>query len=111
MNHSRKPVTLVVYEWIDNQPGTLAWVFPTFGAAVRAVRALRNAVGWLIVAGVKRERSAIDVDDVRKSGAILLERLCFAPRSGEGRREAIAQTRSSTTASPWPPPMHALPTA
>ena len=44
-------VTLVVYGWHNVQPGTLSWVFPTFDAAMRAARALRNATQWAILGG------------------------------------------------------------
>jgi hypothetical protein len=67
-----KQVTLIVYGWHESQPGTLAWVFPSLKAAVRAVRALRNAVKWLIVAG-KRD-DATNVDEIRRRGLVLLER-------------------------------------
>lgn len=70
----RNPVTLIVYGWQGNEPGTLSWVFPSLGAAVRAVRALRNAVRWLIVAGPSKKRGSVDVERVRRSGLVLLER-------------------------------------
>ena len=44
-------VTLVVYGWQNVQPGTLSWVFPSFEAAIRAARALRNATQWAIMGG------------------------------------------------------------
>ncbi len=44
-------VTLVVYGWHNVQPGTLSWVFPSFEAAMRAARALRNATQWAIMGG------------------------------------------------------------
>jgi hypothetical protein len=44
-------VTLVVYGWHNVQPGTLSWVFPSFDAAIRAARALRNATQWAIMGG------------------------------------------------------------
>lgn len=46
-----KEVTLVVYGWSNVQPGTLSWVFPSFEAAIRAARALRNATQWAIMGG------------------------------------------------------------
>jgi len=57
-------VTLVVYGWENVQPGTLSWVFPSFDAAMKAARALRNATRWAIMGGrdatgaVLAERSA-----------------------------------------------------
>ena len=44
-------VTLVVYGWENVQPGTLSWVFPSFEAAMKAARALRNATRWAIMGG------------------------------------------------------------
>ncbi len=66
-------VTLVVYGWRESEPGTLSWVFPSYSAALRGVRALRNACRWLIVAG-ERER-ATDLDALRRQGLVLLEGL------------------------------------
>lgn len=71
-------VTLIVYGWHENAPGTLSWVFPSYGAAVKAVRALRNAVRWLIVAGLAtaegRAENGVDVEELRKSALVLAER-------------------------------------
>jgi hypothetical protein len=69
-------VTLVIYEWYESQPGTLAWVFPSLRAALRAVRAMRNAVRWLIVRGsrVSGPEVEIDVDALRRAGGVLIER-------------------------------------
>ncbi len=69
------PVTLIVYGWRENAPGTLAWVFPSFSAARTAVRALRNAARWLIVAG-RRADEEVDVDRVRRDALVLME--CYA---------------------------------
>jgi hypothetical protein len=68
-------VTLIVYGWEENQPGTLAWVFPSIDAAKRAVRALKNAARWLIVAGGVNAvfDHAVDIDEVRRSALVLLE--------------------------------------
>lgn len=44
-------VTLVVYGWQNVQPGTLSWVFPSFGAAMKAANAMRNATQWAILDG------------------------------------------------------------
>jgi hypothetical protein len=66
-------VTLVIYGWEDNEPGTLSWVFPSVEAAVRAARALRNAVRWLVVAGA-RAAGKRDVDEIRRSERVLVER-------------------------------------
>ena len=65
-------VTLIVYGWHSNEPGTLAWVFPSLEAASRAARAMRNAVRWLIVAG-ERATGALDVDALRRDGVVLME--------------------------------------
>lgn len=62
-------VTLFVYGWDNVQPGPLSWVFPTLGTALDAVRTMRNAVEWCIVAG--REWASLDV--ARASGMLLVE--------------------------------------
>lgn len=69
----KKPVTLIVYGWRENAPGTLAWVFPSKRAAIRAVRALRNAIGWLIVKGQRAGDvlDLFDVEELRRSGLVL----------------------------------------
>jgi hypothetical protein len=66
-------VTLVIYGWRENEPGTLAWVFPSLAAALRAVRAMRNAVRWLIVRGRRAFEGDVDVDGLRRAGAVLVE--------------------------------------
>ena len=71
----RQAVTLVVYGWQDNDPGTLAWVFPSLRAALRAVRALRNAIGWLIVRGQRAVEGDEDVVALRRAGAVLVEHM------------------------------------
>ena len=73
MRAKRENVTLIVYGWEGNQPGTLSWVFPSLTAAVSAVRALRNAVQWLIVAGTRAATGS--VDDVRRHHRVLAERM------------------------------------
>ena len=75
---ARRPsaVTLVIYEWYESQPGTLAWVFPSLAAALRAVRAMRNAVRWLIVKGSRVAADSeveIDVDALRRAGGVLMD--------------------------------------
>lgn len=73
------PVTLVIYGWHESQPGTLAWVFPSLQAALQAVRAMRNAVRWLIlkgglaIEGIDGE-DTVDVEALRRAGGVLLER-------------------------------------
>lgn len=67
-------VTLVVYGWNNAEPGTLAWVFPSLAAAMVAVRAMRNAVRWAILAG-HRESEDVDVDGARANGLVLAEAL------------------------------------
>jgi hypothetical protein len=71
----RTSVTLVVYGWRDSEPGTLAWVFPSLRAALRAVRALRNAIGWLIIRGKKAVEGEVDVAALRRGGAVLVEHM------------------------------------
>ena len=61
-------VTLFVYGWENVQPGPLSWAFPSLRAALLAVRTMRNAVEWCIVAG--RENS---IESARAKGAILIE--------------------------------------
>jgi hypothetical protein len=69
-------VTLVIYGWYEIEPGTLAWVFPSLAAALRAVSAMRNAVRWLIVRGrqVADDQMEIDVEALRRAGGVLVER-------------------------------------
>lgn len=75
------PVTLVIYGWHESQPGTLAWVFPSLRAALQAVRAMRNAVRWLILkGGLSIEgigEDTVDVEALRRAGGVLLERSTF----------------------------------
>jgi hypothetical protein len=66
-------VTLVIYGWSESQPGTLAWVFPSVRAALRAVRAMRNALRWMIVKGREVFEGDVDIDALRRSGRILME--------------------------------------
>lgn len=66
-------VTLVIYGWHDSQPGTLAWVFPSLSAALRAVRAMRNAVEWVIVEGKRFFDAEVDVAAIRRAGGVLME--------------------------------------
>ncbi len=73
MSSRRDAVTLVVYRWIDSQPGTLAWVFPSVRAALRAVRALRNAVGWIVVEGRRAFDADVDLETLRRAGRVLVE--------------------------------------
>ncbi len=67
------PVTLIVYGWRENAPGTLAWVFPSLSAARAAARAFKNAARWLIVSG-RRANDTVDVDEVRRTATVLVER-------------------------------------
>jgi hypothetical protein len=71
-------VTLVIYGWHESEPGTLAWVFPSVRSALRAVRAMRNAVRWLIVRGRRAfDRDSVDMADIenlRRAGLIIAER-------------------------------------
>ncbi len=72
MLKTRRLVTLVVYGWRGNQPGTLSWVFPSVGAAMRGVRALKNAASWLIVPG-ERDTRRLDLDEAKRHALILAE--------------------------------------
>lgn len=62
-------VTLYVYGWENVQPGPLSWAFPSLRSAVDAVRTMRNAVEWCIVAG--SEWASIDA--ARAGGAVMME--------------------------------------
>lgn len=62
-------VTLFVYGWENVEPGPLSWAFPSLRAALVAVRAMRNAVEWCIVAGAEW----VSVDAARAEGAVLVE--------------------------------------
>jgi hypothetical protein len=66
-------VTLVIYGWSESQPGTLAWVFPSLRSALRAVRAMRNALQWVILKGRQVFEGEVDIDALRQSGRILIE--------------------------------------
>ena len=72
---SAHSVTLVIYGWRESEPGTLAWVFPSVAAALKAVRAMRNAVRWVIIEGqrVFDREIEIDVDALRRAGGVLVE--------------------------------------
>jgi hypothetical protein len=72
---SRGNVTLVIYEWRESQPGTLAWVFPSLGAALRAARAMRNALRWVIVRGRRAIDGEIDIGALRRDAGVLIERV------------------------------------
>lgn len=62
-------VTLFVYGWENVEPGPLSWAFPSLRTALDAVKTMRNAIEWCIVAG--HEWSSIDA--ARESGAVLIE--------------------------------------
>ena len=66
-------VTLVIYGWSESQPGTLAWVFPSLRAALNAVRAMRNALRWMILKGKQAFDGDVDIEALRQSGRILME--------------------------------------
>jgi hypothetical protein len=66
-------VTLVIYGWHESEPGTLAWVFPSVGAALRAVRAMRNAVRWVIVSGRRAFDREVDIDALRRTSVVIVE--------------------------------------
>ena len=62
-------VTLFVYGWESVEPGPLSWAFPSLRAALDAVKTMRNAVEWCIVAGSE----CTTVDAARANGAVLIE--------------------------------------
>jgi len=62
-------VTLFVYGWENVEPGPLSWAFPSLRTALDAVKTMRNAIEWCIVAG--HEWPSIDA--ARESGAVLIE--------------------------------------
>lgn len=62
-------VTLFVYGWESVEPGPLSWAFPSLRAALDAVKTMRNAVEWCIVAGSEW----VSVDAARAKGAVLIE--------------------------------------
>jgi hypothetical protein len=66
-------VTLVIYGWHESEPGTLAWVFPSVGAALRAVRAMRNAMRWVIVSGRRAFDREVDIDALRRTSVVIVE--------------------------------------
>lgn len=74
MRTRRDAVTLVIYGWHESEPGTLSWVFPSLRAALHAVRAMRNAVGWLIVRGKRAFDGEVDLAALRRAGQVLVER-------------------------------------
>jgi hypothetical protein len=55
------------------EPGTLAWVFPSLAAALGAVRTMRNAARWLIIRGQRAFDGDVDVESLRRAGAVLVE--------------------------------------
>jgi hypothetical protein len=75
MRSDNHAVTLVVYGWREIEPGTLAWVFPSVRAALRAVRAMRNAIAWLVVEGTRAFEGELDVVALRRAGAVLVEQV------------------------------------
>lgn len=62
-------VTLIVTGWHSVEPGPLSWAFPSVRAALDAVRKMRNAIAWSIVAGSEWT----SVEDARANGAVLIE--------------------------------------
>ncbi|MFO0676896.1 MAG: hypothetical protein U0169_10195 [Polyangiaceae bacterium] len=74
MNPTLQRVTLIVYGWTSVAPGTLSWVFPNVESAVHGAAAMRNAARWAIVPGERPSPTEVDVDEERKSGAILIEK-------------------------------------
>lgn len=69
----RAAVTLVIYGWHESEPGTLAWVFPSLQAALQAVRAMRNAIAWLIVRGRMALDGDVNLEALRRAGTVLVE--------------------------------------
>jgi len=66
---AERGVTLFVYGWESVEPGPLSWAFPSLRAALDAVKTMRNAVEWCIVAGSEW----VSVDAARAKGAVLIE--------------------------------------
>jgi hypothetical protein len=66
-------VTLVIYGWHESEPGTLAWVFPSVDAALRGVRAMRNAVRWIIVSGRRAFDREVDINALRRTSVVIVE--------------------------------------
>jgi hypothetical protein len=64
-------VTLYVYGWHNVEPGPLSWAFPSLRAALDAVRTMRNAVQWCIIAGAEWT----SIEAARAEGSILIEQL------------------------------------
>jgi len=62
-------VTLFVYGWDNVEPGPLSWAFPSLRSALDAVRTMRNAIEWCIVAGAEWT----SIDAARAKGAVLVE--------------------------------------
>jgi len=74
MGTRRDAVTLVIYGWHESEPGTLSWVFPSLRAALHAVRAMRNAMGWLIIRGRQAfDGQEVDIAALRRAGQVLVE--------------------------------------
>lgn len=51
MEVASEMVTLVVSDWSEVAPGTLAVVCPDLPSAQRVARAMRNALRWFVVPG------------------------------------------------------------
>jgi hypothetical protein len=67
-------VTLCIYAWHNVQPGLLSWTFPSMDAALKAVQAMRNAVGWAVVRGSRGGTvTSFDLDRSRRRGELLAE--------------------------------------
>ena len=67
-------VTLCIYAWHNVQPGLLSWTFPDMDAALKAVQAMRNAVGWVVVRGSRGGAvTSFDLDRARRRGELLAE--------------------------------------
>jgi len=62
-------VMLFVYGWNDVEPGPLSWAFPSLKTALDAVRKMKNAIGWSIVAG----HEFTTVEAARAARAALIE--------------------------------------
>lgn len=64
-------VTLFVFGWHHVEPGPLSWSFQSLRSALDAVRTMKNAAQWCIVAG----ESWASLDAARAGGAVLIEQL------------------------------------
>jgi hypothetical protein len=68
-NDQSPEVTLFVVGWNGVAPGPLSWRFPSMHTALEAVRTMKNAIEWCIVAG----SDWASLDAARAGDAVLIE--------------------------------------